>query len=77
MEHCRGHIAKYALPYEIEFRTELPKTIVGKIAYTVLEKEEEEKMATAAAAEAEKEKAAELAKLQKAGEKAEKKAAKK
>lgn len=39
-EHCRRHIAKYAMPYDIEFRKELPKTLVGKIAYTVLEKEE-------------------------------------
>ncbi|MBQ3551935.1 MAG: AMP-binding protein [Clostridia bacterium] len=39
LEHCRRHIAKYAMPYEIEFRSELPKTLVGKIAYTVLEKE--------------------------------------
>ena len=43
MEHCRKNIAKYALPYEIEVRKELPKTLVGKIAYTVLEKEEAEK----------------------------------
>ncbi len=43
MEYCRKHIAKYALPYDIEFRAELPKTTVGKVAYTVLEKEEEAK----------------------------------
>ena len=43
MEHCRKNIAKYALPYAIEFRKELPKTLVGKVAYTVLEKEEAEK----------------------------------
>ena len=43
MEHCRKNIAKYAMPYEIEVRKELPKTLVGKIAYTVLEKEEAEK----------------------------------
>lgn len=43
MEYCRKHIAKYAMPYEIEFRKELPKTLVGKVAYTVLEKEEREK----------------------------------
>ena len=43
MEHCRANIAKYAMPYEIEFRDELPKTLVGKVAYTVLEKEETEK----------------------------------
>ncbi len=39
LEYCKKHIAKYAMPYDIEFREELPKTLVGKIAYTVLEKE--------------------------------------
>ena len=39
MAHCRRHIAKYAMPYEIEFREELPKTLVGKVAYRVLEEE--------------------------------------
>ena len=39
MEHCRKNIAKYAMPYEIEFRKELPKTLVGKVAYRVLEEE--------------------------------------
>jgi long-chain acyl-CoA synthetase len=39
MAHCRRHIAKYAMPYEIEFRQELPKTLVGKVAYRVLEEE--------------------------------------
>ena len=43
LNYCRAHVAKYALPYDIEFRSELPKTLVGKIAYTVLEKEEAEK----------------------------------
>ena len=38
--HCKAHIAKYALPSEIEFRDALPTTLVGKVAYTVLEKEE-------------------------------------
>ena len=37
--HCRKYISKYALPREYEFRKELPKTLVGKIAYTVLEEE--------------------------------------
>ena len=36
---CKERIAAYALPREIEFRTELPKTLVGKIAYRVLEEE--------------------------------------
>jgi len=39
MEHLKLNVAKYALPYDIEFRESLPKTLVGKIAYTVLEKE--------------------------------------
>lgn len=36
MEHCRKHIAKYAMPYEIEVRDSLPTTLVGKVAYTKL-----------------------------------------
>ncbi len=40
MAYCRKHIAKYAMPKEIEFRDELPKTLVGKVAYRKLEEEE-------------------------------------
>lgn len=40
MAYCRKNIAKYALPYDIEFREQLPKTLVGKVAYRVLEEEE-------------------------------------
>ena len=43
LAYCRKHIAKYAIPKDIEFRDELPKTLVGKVAYRVLEEEEEEK----------------------------------
>lgn len=39
LEHCTAHMAKYAVPRDIEFRTELPKTLVGKVAYRVLEEE--------------------------------------
>lgn len=39
MEYCSSRIAKYAMPREMEFRTELPKTLVGKVAYRVLEEE--------------------------------------
>ena len=39
LDYCSGHIAKYAMPRELEFRTELPKTLVGKVAYRVLEEE--------------------------------------
>ena len=45
MAQLRLHIAKYALPREIEFRQELPKTLVGKVAYRLLEAEEEQKSA--------------------------------
>lgn len=40
LDYCRKNIAKYAMPYDIEFRDELPKTLVGKVAYRVLEEEE-------------------------------------
>ena len=39
LEYCKDHIAKYAIPRELEFRTELPKTLVGKVAYRILEEE--------------------------------------
>ena len=39
LDYCSNHIAKYAMPREVEFRTELPKTLVGKVAYRVLEEE--------------------------------------
>ena len=45
LAHCKERIAKYAMPYDIEFREQLPKTLVGKIAYIALEKEELEKLA--------------------------------
>ena len=44
LDYCKKNIAKYAMPYDIEFRDELPKTLVGKVAYRVLENEELEKM---------------------------------
>ena len=33
------------MPYDIEFRPELPKTLVGKVAYRALEEEEAERQA--------------------------------
>lgn len=39
MEYLRLHVARYALPREIEFRKELPLTLVGKVAYRILEEE--------------------------------------
>ena len=43
LEHCRRNIAKYAMPGEFEYRKELPRTLVGKVAYIELEKEELER----------------------------------
>jgi len=51
LDFCKKSIAKYAMPYDIEFRADLPKTLVGKVAYRVLEEEEAQK-AEAANAEA-------------------------
>ncbi len=39
IEHIKLKVSLYALPKEIEFRTELPKTLVGKVAYRLLEEE--------------------------------------
>lgn len=50
LAYCKDRVAKYAIPYDVEFREQLPKTLVGKIAYTVLEKEEEEKRKAAGSA---------------------------
>ncbi|MBO5076726.1 MAG: acyl--CoA ligase, partial [Clostridia bacterium] len=40
LDYCRRNIARYAMPYDIEFRDDMPKTLVGKVAYRVLEEEE-------------------------------------
>jgi long-chain acyl-CoA synthetase len=44
LAYCRKNIAKYAMPYDIEFRDDMPKTLVGKVAYRVLEEEELERI---------------------------------
>ena len=43
LSYCKKRVSKYAMPCDIEFRKELPKTLVGKVAYLVLEREEAEK----------------------------------
>ena len=40
LEHCRKNVAKYAMPYDIAFQEEMPKTLVGKVAYRILEEQE-------------------------------------
>ena len=36
IEMCRASLIKWSCPREVEFRSELPKTRVGKIDYKVL-----------------------------------------
>lgn len=43
-DYARKHVAKYAMPYDIEFREKLPTTLVGKVAYRQLEEEELKKL---------------------------------
>ncbi|HEU4324470.1 MAG TPA: long-chain fatty acid--CoA ligase [Roseiflexaceae bacterium] len=44
-EFCKLHLAPYKIPRDIEFRTELPKTMVGKVLRRVLVEEEKQKQA--------------------------------
>jgi long-chain acyl-CoA synthetase len=44
-EFCQQQLAPYKVPREIEFRNELPKTMVGKVLRRVLVEEEKAKMA--------------------------------
>jgi long-chain acyl-CoA synthetase len=41
MEQLAVHVASFALPKEIIFKESMPKTLVGKVAYRVLEEEAE------------------------------------
>ena len=41
MNYCMKDLAKYSLPSEIEFKNALPKTLVGKVAYTELIEEDD------------------------------------
>jgi long-chain acyl-CoA synthetase len=42
-EFCKLHLAPYKVPREVEFRQELPKTMVGKVLRRVLLEEEKQK----------------------------------
>jgi len=37
-KYCEDNLVRYSWPYEYEYRKELPKTLVGKVAYRELEK---------------------------------------
>ena len=45
IDFCKGKMAKYKVPTAVEFRKELPKTIVGKILRRMLVDEEKKKLA--------------------------------
>lgn len=45
IEFCRARLAKYKVPRAVEFRKELPKTLVGKILRRLLVEEEKRKLA--------------------------------
>lgn len=44
IDHCKKHLILWSCPREIEFRKELPLTLVGKVAFKTLEEEEIEKL---------------------------------
>ena len=45
VEYCKTKLAKYKVPKFVEFRSELPKTIVGKVLRRLLAEEEKKKRA--------------------------------
>lgn len=47
INYCHEHLIKWSCPREIEFRDALPKTLIGKIAFNVLEQEEVNKLKAA------------------------------
>ena len=44
LTHCRHYLAAYKMPKKIEFRTELPRSILGKMLHRVLRVEEVERL---------------------------------
>ena len=51
LAYCKKNVARYAMPYDVEFRDELPLTMVGKVAYRQLEEEELRKIESQSAGE--------------------------
>lgn len=43
MDTCQKYLIRWAVPKEIEFRKELPRTLLGKVDFKVLQKEEDDK----------------------------------
>ena len=44
LEYCKEYLDVFERPKEIIFKDELPKTLVGKVAYRELEKQEFDKL---------------------------------
>ena len=44
IDHCQEHLIRWSCPRKIEFRNDLPCTLVGKIAFNTLEQEEVAKL---------------------------------
>jgi len=44
IEFCKSRMAKYKVPKEVEFRTSLPKNMVGKMLRRLLVEEEKQKI---------------------------------
>jgi len=47
IDHCRTHLIKWSCPREVAFTSELPKTLVGKVAFKQLEEQEIERLRAA------------------------------
>jgi long-chain acyl-CoA synthetase len=43
IDYCKQHLAPYKVPSEVEFRAELPRTVVGKALRRILKEEEEKR----------------------------------
>lgn len=54
IEFCKKNLAPYKVPKQVEFRSELPKSMVGKFLRRVLVEEEKQKLAARQAASADK-----------------------
>jgi len=44
MDFCKAELSKFKCPKEVEFRDQLPKTLVGKVLRRVLRDEERKKL---------------------------------
>jgi long-chain acyl-CoA synthetase len=47
IDHCRDRLIKWSCPREIELRTELPKTLIGKVDFKALAEQEVERLKAA------------------------------